>query len=129
MCETATKPFEICEKCNAKKILHFRRKLFESFVIFFEKLLDNLGKGCYIILARVWNHYACTAMMQEIASKDGNFCGVCPVIGRLNCFVASAYIAALTENGSASVGHFSWLRMIRTATRTNSSTVPSHYAN
>ena len=26
-----------------------------------------------------------TAMMQEIASKDGNFCGVCPVIGRLNC--------------------------------------------
>ena len=25
-------------------------------------------------------------MMQEIASKDGNFCGVCPVIGRLNCF-------------------------------------------
>ena len=26
-----------------------------------------------------------TAMMQEIASQDGNFCGVCPVIGRLNC--------------------------------------------
>ena len=29
------------------------------------------------------NNYARTAMMQEIASKDGNFCGVCPVIGRL----------------------------------------------
>ena len=26
------------------------------------------------------------AMMQEIAPKGGNFCGVCPVIGRLNCF-------------------------------------------
>ena len=26
-----------------------------------------------------------TAMMQEIARKRGNFCGVCPVIGRLNC--------------------------------------------
>ena len=26
-------------------------------------------------------------MMQEIASEEGgNFCGVCPVIGRLNCF-------------------------------------------
>jgi hypothetical protein len=25
-------------------------------------------------------------MMQEIAAKAGNFCGVCPVIGRLNCF-------------------------------------------
>jgi len=25
-------------------------------------------------------------MMQEIALKNGNFCGVCPVIGRLNCF-------------------------------------------
>ena len=24
------------------------------------------------------------AMMQEIARKRGNFCGVCPVIGRLN---------------------------------------------
>ena len=31
-------------------------------------------------------NYARTAMMQEIASKDGNFCGVCPVIGRLNGF-------------------------------------------
>ena len=34
-----------------------------------------------------------TAMMQEIASKDGNFCGVCPVIGRLNASFALAYIA------------------------------------
>jgi len=36
-------------------------------------------------------------MMQEIASKDGNFCGVCPVIGRLNCFLAPAYIAGQGE--------------------------------
>jgi len=27
-----------------------------------------------------WAHYA---MKQEIASEDGNFCRVCPVIGRL----------------------------------------------
>ena len=33
-------------------------------------------------------------MMQEIARKRGNFCGVCPVIGRLNCLSALAYIAA-----------------------------------
>ena len=39
------------------------------------------------IIERVWAKSALrTAMMQEIASKDGNFCGVCPVIGRLNCF-------------------------------------------
>ena len=36
-----------------------------------------------------------TAMMQEIAARAGNFCGVCPVIGRLNCpWDALAYIAA-----------------------------------
>ena len=27
------------------------------------------------------------AMMQEIAPKGGNFCGVCPVIGRLRITV------------------------------------------
>ena len=40
-------------------------------------------------------------MMQEIAVKTGNFCGVCPVIGRLNCPVYAAYIAAAGK-GSAS---------------------------
>ena len=37
-------------------------------------------------MRHAWESSVCTAMMQEIASKDGNFCGVCPVIGRLNCF-------------------------------------------
>ena len=39
------------------------------------------------------------AMMQEIASYGGNFCGVCPVIGRLNASFALAYIAGLWKNG------------------------------
>ena len=56
------------------------------FVIFSEILLDKWEYACYIIQARVRNKYARTAMMREIALKDGNFRGVCPVIGRLNCF-------------------------------------------
>ena len=87
-------------------------------MIFSEIMLDNWEKPCYIIQARERNNYARTAMKREIASKDGNFRGVCPVIGRLNCFEALAYIAALSKNGSASVGHFSWLGVIRTAART-----------
>ena len=43
---------------------------------------------------------------------------VCPVIGRLNCFWKRWRISPGTEEGSASVGHFSWLGMIRTAART-----------
>ena len=43
------------------------------------------------------------AMMQEIASKGGNFCGVCPVIGRLNCPVcACVYRCAREKVGLAS---------------------------
>ncbi|MBQ3000663.1 MAG: hypothetical protein IJD63_02825 [Oscillospiraceae bacterium] len=39
------------------------------------------------MVKRVWAKSAhSTAMMQEIAPNGGNFCGVCPVIGRLNCF-------------------------------------------
>ena len=49
-------------------------------------MLDFLGTPCYIIGAREGDNQARTAMMREIASKDGNFRGVCPVIGRLNCF-------------------------------------------
>ena len=49
------------------------------------------------------------AMMQEIAAFAGNFCGVCPVIGRLRHFVCVAYIAA-HEARPANVGLFSWLR-------------------
>ena len=40
------------------------------------------------------------AMMQEIASKDGNFCGVCPVIGRLNCRLRQR-ISLCQREGSA----------------------------
>ena len=58
-------------------------------------------------------------MMQEIARKRGNFCGVCPVIGRLNCPRTRLRISLRQKGkGSASVGHFSWLGMIRTAART-----------
>ena len=69
-----------------KQFLQYYRKNISFFVIFSEIMLDNLEIPCYIIQARVGNTYARNAMMQEIASKDGNFCGVCPVIGRLNCF-------------------------------------------
>ena len=55
-------------------------------MIFSEISLDKWGYLWYHNRARVGENCACTAMMQEIASKDGNFCGVCPVIGRLNCF-------------------------------------------
>ena len=69
-----------------KQFLQYERKYSRKFVIFSEIMLDILIYPWYIIQARVGNTYARNAMMQEIASKDGNFCGVCPVIGRLNCF-------------------------------------------
>lgn len=50
--------------------------------------------------ARVGDTYASYAMKQEIAAKAGNFCGVCPVIGRLNCPVrASVYRWGLAKVG------------------------------
>ena len=58
----------------------------QNFEIFCEFLLDKTGDKWYHNRARVGTFCACTAMMQEIARKRGNFCGVCPVIGRLNCF-------------------------------------------
>ena len=61
-------------------------------------MLDFLGTPCYIIGAREGDNQARTAMMREIASKDGNFRGVCPVIGRLNLLrQALAYIAGHEE--------------------------------
>ena len=63
-------------------------------MIFSEIMLDICVDTWYIIQARVGGicgffqkEKARTAMMQEIAAKAGNFCGVCPVIGRLNCLV------------------------------------------
>ena len=49
-------------------------------------MLDICCVAWYIIQARVGEYCARTAMMREIALKNGNFRGVCPVIGRLNCF-------------------------------------------
>ena len=87
-------------------------------MIFPEIMLDILEAPWYIIQARGRNKYARTAMKREIASKDGNFRGVCPVIGRLNCFGSAGVYRCAMEEGSASVGHFSWLGVIRTAART-----------
>jgi len=71
-----------------------------------------------MILERVWGNCACTAMMQEIARKRGNFCGVCPVIGRLNCSDALRVYRCAMNKGRPCVGHFSWARVIRTEART-----------
>ena len=73
---------------STKINLHISRKINENFVIFSKIMLDKWRRGCYYVLARVGEicefFKARTAMMQEIARKRGNFCGVCPVIGRLN---------------------------------------------
>ena len=63
-------------------------------------------------------YYAHTSMMQEIARKRGNFCGVCPVIGRLNCSGALCVYRCARNKGRPSVGHFSWPGVIRTEART-----------
>ena len=61
-------------------------------------MLDKWTKGWYHNQARVGELCpAHTAMMQEIASKDGNFCGVCPVIGRLSCFCLALRISLRQE--------------------------------
>ena len=90
-------------------------------------MLDKRHAGWYYNRARVGDLCACNAMMQEIAPKGGNFCGVCPVIGRLNASFALAYIARL-EEWSALVGQFSCPEMIRTEARTEEfdRTQPSH---
>ncbi len=65
-------------------ILRIERKNIKIFVIFSKIVLDKMRGQWYHNRARVGEFCACTAMMQEIALKNGNFCGVCPVIGRLN---------------------------------------------
>ena len=63
-------------------------------------MLDIWMGWWYHTFARVRGNSAMrNAMMQEIASYGGNFCGVCPVIGRLNASFALAYIAGLRKNG------------------------------
>ena len=69
----------------------------KKFVIFHKKVVDKMPYGWYHNRARVGTFCARTAMMQEIASKDGNFCGVCPVIGRLSCFCLALRISLRQE--------------------------------
>ena len=83
-------------------------------MIFSKKTIDNCQIWWYHNRARVGIFCARTAMMQEIALKNGNFCGVCPVIGRLNCFCFALRISLRQGKGRPWVGHFSWLGMIRT---------------
>ena len=70
-----------------KKILfsHIKRKNIAVFVIFSKIMLDNLSCPWYIIQARVGNTKAHCDDAGDCV-LDGNFRGVCPVIGRLNCF-------------------------------------------
>ena len=86
---------------GVKIIIYIERKTPQNFVIISENVLDIWVKGWYYYLARVGGicgfsrkTQTRTAMMREIARKRGNFRGVCPVIGRLNCLSALAYIAA-----------------------------------
>ena len=64
-----------------------------------KKVLDNQGKKWYDI-------QACAGILRvqcddavDCAPPGGNFRGVCPVIGRLNCFEALAYIAGAWKKG------------------------------
>ena len=83
-----------------------------------------------MILERGREYYARTAMMQEIARKRGNFCGVCPVIGRLNCSGRAARISLRHEQGSALRRPF-FMGQSDThgGADMNSSTVPRHKRN
>ena len=73
----------------ASDFLCYVQKILEKIMKKAKIMLDIHGSVYYNKRARVWDKTARTAMMQEIASKDGNFCGVCPVIGRLSCFVSA----------------------------------------
>ena len=109
--------------------LRYVQKILEKIMKKAKIMLDIHGSVYYNKRARVWDKTARTAMMQEIASKDGNFCGVCPVIGRLSCFCLALRISLRQEKGRPCVGHFSWHRMIRTVALTSDSTVPRHQEN
>ena len=93
-------------------------------------MLDILKSPCYIIQARDRDNCARTAMMREIASRDGNFRGVCPVIGRLNCFIKRWRIS-LRDGEWVGLGRPFF--MARSDTHGGADkkqfTVPRHYAN
>ena len=90
----------------------------EIFVKKTEIVLDKLVKGWYHNRACVGILCAYCDDAGDCVQKGGNFRGVCPVIGRLNCFCFALRISLRQENGRPCVGHFSWLGMIRTAART-----------
>ena len=84
-----------------KNTIQNTRKTSENFVIFSEIMLDKCLKGCYTDLARVGGICGFSKTINSAHCDDagdcgiaGNFRGVCPVIGRLNCLSALAYIAA-----------------------------------
>ena len=84
-----------------KNIIQFIRKSRKNFVIFSEIMLDKYKKGWYTDLARVGGICGFSRIINSAHCDDagdcglaGNFRGVCPVIGRLNCLSALAYIAA-----------------------------------
>ncbi len=62
-----------------------KRPNWRGFFVFFAKKFLTFVEVCVTIFERESEIALRTAMMQEIARKRGNFCGVCPVIGRLNC--------------------------------------------
>ena len=83
------------------KRVSYTRSGDQNFFLVFIKKLKNFLEKCLTngdtggnITERVWEIPHSTAMMREIAARAGNFRGVCPVIGRLNCPVTPAYIAA-----------------------------------
>ena len=73
----------------------------------------------YYIEARVRVNYAQNAMKWEIASKDGNFHRVCPVIGRLRTEILRVDLCVYRRKngvfGRQNVGLFPCLGMIHTA--------------
>jgi len=81
--------------------------------------LDTKGDFLYYIEARVRVNYAQNAMKWEIASKDGNFHRVCPVIGRLRTEILRVDLCVYRRKngvfGRQNVGLFPCLGMIHTA--------------
>ena len=78
---------------NIRKVFGKSRKFLIFFEIFSKIMLDKWLRGWYYNEARVGEicefpriRKTRIAMMREIARRRGNFRGVCPVIGRLNCF-------------------------------------------
>ena len=80
-------------------------------------MLDISAAKWYHSPARFGEDSACNAMMQEIALKNGNFCGVCPVIGRLRQSVRGVYRRGMMLGRQTSV-FFHVNGVIRTVKRT-----------